>query len=187
MCREPVPISTPSDTQQFIQEEEPMRKSEVPEINTANIQPDLLVVPQEPVNAVSFGPADDDDDDYLYVKSGSTVSALYQALYDDDDDDDRAVEKTAYLLPLKNCKSDPSKQTYIKLKKSSVSLRVGGKYKISAAVRNPKGKTTYSSSNKKVAKVSSKGVVTALKKGKARITVKNNGVKRTFNVKVNKR
>ena len=118
---------------------------------------------------------DDDDDDYLYSLS-RTVSKGYS--YDDNDEEE--IEKTAYLLPLKNTKSDPAKQTYIQLKKSSASMYVKGTYKISAAIRNPKGKTTFTSGNSKVAKVSSKGVVTALKKGIAAITVKNNGVKRTF-------
>ncbi|MBQ7503922.1 MAG: S8 family serine peptidase [Ruminococcus sp.] len=120
---------------------------------------------------------DDDDDDDLYTKSAMS--------YDDDDDDDYPEStKTAYLLPLNNTNSDPAKQTYITLKKSSASLYVKGTYKIKATVRNPKGKTTYKSSNAKVAKVSSSGKITALKKGTAKITVKNNGVKKTFTVTV---
>ena len=120
----------------------------------------------------------DDDDDDLYTKSAMS--------YDDDDDDDDydEVSRTAYLLPLKNTKSDPAKQTYITLKKSSASLYVKGTCKIKATVRNPKGKTTYKSSNSKIAKVNSSGKITALKKGKAKITVKNNGVKKTFTVTV---
>ena len=120
----------------------------------------------------------DDDDDDLYTKSAMS--------YDDDDDDDDydEVSRTAYLLPLKNTKSDPAKQTYITLKKSSASLYVKGTCKIKATVRNPKGKTTYKSSNSKIAKVNSSGKVTALKKGKAKITVRNNGVKKTFTVTV---
>lgn len=119
----------------------------------------------------------DDDDDDLYTKSAMSYD-------DDDDDDDDEVSRTAYLLPLKNTNSDPAKQTYITLKKSSASLYVKGTYKIKATVRNAKGKTTYKSSNSKIAKVSSSGKITALKKGKAKITVKNNGVKKTFTVTV---
>ena len=65
-----LPVNAPSAPA-----EEPMRKAEVPEINPANIQPDLLVVPQEPVNAVSFGPAEDDDDDY--VPAPEPIRATY--------------------------------------------------------------------------------------------------------------
>ena len=41
----------------------------------ANAQPDLLVVPTEPVNAVSFGPPEDDDDGY--VPAPDPISATY--------------------------------------------------------------------------------------------------------------
>ncbi|MGN0460168.1 MAG: Ig-like domain-containing protein, partial [Ruminococcus sp.] len=44
--------------------------------------------------------------------------------------------------------------------------------------------TTYKSSNTKVAKVDSKGKVTALKAGTAKITVTNNKVSKTFTVTV---
>ena len=44
--------------------------------------------------------------------------------------------------------------------------------------------TTYKGSNKSVATVSSKGVVTGKKKGTAKITVKCNGITRTFKVTV---
>jgi uncharacterized protein YjdB len=77
----------------------------------------------------------------------------------------------------------PAKTT-IKLSKTSAKIYVKGKTTIKATVKNGKGKTTYKSSNTKVAKVSSKGVVTALKKGTAKITVTNNGVKKTFKVTV---
>ncbi len=77
-----------------------------------------------------------------------------------------------------------TKKTTVKLGKTSASLYVKQTVKISATVKNGKGKTTYKSNNKKVAKVSAKGVVTALKKGTAKITVTNNGVKKIFTVKV---
>ena len=48
----------------------------------------------------------------------------------------------------------------------------------------PVSKVTYKTSNKKVATVNSKGVVTAKKKGTAKITVKCNGITRTFKVTV---
>ena len=48
----------------------------------------------------------------------------------------------------------------------------------------PAGKITYTSSNKKVAAVNSKGVVKGIKKGKATITVKCNGITKKFVVTV---
>ena len=64
-------------------------------------------------------------------------------------------------------------------------MYVKGTYTIkSSAVLNPVGKTSYTSSNKKVVKVTSNGKVTALKKGSATVTVKNNGVKKTIKITV---
>ena len=57
----------------------------------------------------------------------------------------------------------------------TVELYVGDKLPLEATVTPKKArgtKLTWSSSNKKVAKVNSKGVVTAKKKGTATITVK---------------
>jgi hypothetical protein len=76
------------------------------------------------------------------------------------------------------------KKTTVKLAKSSATLYRKGKTTIKVTVKNGKGKTTYKSSNTKIAKVSSKGVVTAVKAGTAKITVTNNGVKKTFKVTV---
>ena len=47
-------------------------------------------------------------------------------------------------------------------------------------------KITYKSSNEKVAKVSSKGIVTGVNAGKAAITVTANGVSKNFSVTVTK-
>ena len=77
-----------------------------------------------------------------------------------------------------------SANTAIKLKKSSAKVYTKKKFKLKFTVTYPKGKTTFKSSNKKVAKVSKTGIITAVKKGKAKITVKNNGVKKVFTVRV---
>lgn len=69
------------------------------------------------------------------------------------------------------------------LKKSSASIKVNGKTTIKAT-SNIKGTVTYTSSNPAVATVSSKGVVKGVKKGAASITVKCNGVSKTFKVTV---
>ena len=75
------------------------------------------------------------------------------------------------------------KKPSFKLVKSSAKLKKGKKttIKVKAA---PVSKVTYKTSNKNVATVNSKGVVTAKKKGTAKITVKCNGITRTFKVTV---
>lgn len=75
------------------------------------------------------------------------------------------------------------KKPSFKLVKSSVKLKKGKKTTIRVKVA-PVSKVTYKTSNKKVATVNSKGVVTAKKKGTAKITVKCNGITRTFKVTV---
>ena len=75
------------------------------------------------------------------------------------------------------------KKPTFSLVKSSASLKKGKKVAIKVKAA-PVAKVTYKTSNKKVATVSSKGVVTAKKKGTAKITVKCNGITRTFKVTV---
>lgn len=61
-----------------------------------------------------------------------------------------------------------------KLNTTKVTLKKGKTYKLT--ISNKVGKAVFKSSNSKVAKVSSTGKITALKKGKAVITVKTNGI-----------
>ncbi len=75
-------------------------------------------------------------------------------------------------------------ETAIILKKSSAAVYVKGTAQIKATVKNGKGKTTYTSSNKKIAKINSSGKITGVKKGTATITVTNNGVSEKFKVTV---
>ena len=75
------------------------------------------------------------------------------------------------------------KKPSFKLVTSSVKLKKGKKTTIRVKAA-PVSKVTYKTSNKKVATVNSKGVVTAKKKGTAKITVKCNGITRTFKVTV---
>lgn len=73
------------------------------------------------------------------------------------------------------------------LKKNVLTIAKGKKVKLKVTVSPVKAsqKVTYKSSNKKIASVSSKGVVTAKKKGTAKITVKTtNGKKKVIKVKV---
>lgn len=74
----------------------------------------------------------------------------------------------------------------IKLKKKSGKVKVGKKLKIKATASN-KGKITYKSMNKKIAKVSKKGVIKGVKAGKTKIKVTCAGVKKYFKVTVVKK
>jgi uncharacterized protein YjdB len=77
--------------------------------------------------------------------------------------------------------------TSVKLNKTSVTVNKGKTYTLQGTI-SPSNSTdtlTWSSSNSKVAKVSSKGVVTAVAKGTATITVKTtSGKKATCKVTV---
>lgn len=75
------------------------------------------------------------------------------------------------------------KNPTLKLAKTSASIKVGKKTTIKPKT-TPSGTIKYTSSNKKIATVSSKGVVTGKKKGTAKITVTCNGVSKTFKVTV---
>ena len=69
------------------------------------------------------------------------------------------------------------------LTKSSATIKKGKTTTIKSKAA-PANKVTYTSSNKKVATVTSKGVVKGIKKGKATITVKCNGIAKKFVVTV---
>ncbi|MGN0312016.1 MAG: Ig-like domain-containing protein [Lachnospiraceae bacterium] len=69
----------------------------------------------------------------------------------------------------------------LEVSQTSLTVKKGKKVTIKATA-TPNSKITYTSSNKKVATVTSKGVVKGIKKGKATITVKANG--KTIKVKV---
>lgn len=77
----------------------------------------------------------------------------------------------------------PAAKTTVK-PTAAKSIYVGKTTTVKPNVKNGKGTTTFSTSNKKVATVSSKGVVKGIKKGTVIITVKNNGVKGKVTIKV---
>lgn len=79
--------------------------------------------------------------------------------------------KATYKLTVKN----PT----FSLTKSSATIQKGKTTTIKSKAA-PAGKVTYTSSNRKVATVTSKGVVKGIKKGKATITVKCNGITKKF-------
>lgn len=71
-----------------------------------------------------------------------------------------------------NASTNKKEKAKIKVSKTNKKVKKGKKYKITYSVVSGSGKVTFKSSNKKVATVSAKGIVTAKKKGKATITVK---------------
>lgn len=79
----------------------------------------------------------------------------------------------------------PTPHPVLKLTKNAGSIYVKGTMKTPYKVVEPYGKTTFSSSNTKVAKVNASGVITGVKAGKAVITVKHykSSVKFTITVK----
>ena len=81
----------------------------------------------------------------------------------------------------------PNPPSKVTLNKKKATLVVGAKLTLTAKLKPTGAKTTltWTSSNKKVAKVTSKGVVKALKKGTATITVRtSNGLKATCKITV---
>ncbi len=67
---------------------------------------------------------------------------------------------------------------------SKTKIYIAGTSKIT--VENSKGATEYKVSNKNIAKINSKGVVTGIKAGTTKITATNNGVTKTFKITVKK-
>ncbi len=96
---------------------------------------------------------------------------------------------TSSTVPTTNpTKPNPTKpvvkKTTVSLNKYNGTLYVKGSTTIKAIVKNGKGKTSYKSSNTRIAKVNSVGKIIAVKVGKAIITVTNNGVKKIYTVTV---
>lgn len=86
------------------------------------------------------------------------------------------------LLPTTNIQAKTKKQPI--LNKSKITLSVGKSYQLK--VKNNKKKVSWSTSNKKIAKVNKKGKITAIKKGSCKIYAKFSGKKLTCKVKVKK-
>jgi uncharacterized protein YjdB len=93
------------------------------------------------------------------------------------------VKITAQVGSYKKVVTIKVRNASLKLAKTAATVKKGKTttIKVSAV---PTGKVTYTSSNKKVATVTSKGVVKGVKKGTATITVKCNGMTAKFKVTV---
>lgn len=94
---------------------------------------------------------------------------------------------TTYLYATANGITAKAKITVkaptLTLKKASATVKEGKTVTIKATA-TPSGKVTYTSQNKKVATVTAKGVVKGIKKGTTTITVKANGVTKSFKITV---
>ena len=82
------------------------------------------------------------------------------------------------------CEWDLSKNVILTAVKTNVTVSKGKTYKLKYQVYPVNKKVTFKSSNRGVATVSAKGVVTAKKKGTAKITIKAGAKKVTVTVKV---
>lgn len=67
--------------------------------------------------------------------------------------------------------SIPKLKPFVKLKKKSLSLTAGNSYRLKASYARGDSAKKWKSSNKKIATVSKKGVITARRAGRVRITV----------------
>lgn len=121
------------------------------------------------------------EDSAVYLDDVKIVKADGTVLTEKDFTSDKAVAGGYHIAPsndegpgqsMKIVKLTDNKALTVKADKATV--KVGKKVKIKATA-TPATKITYTSSNKKVATVNAKGVVTAKKAGKAKITVKANG------------
>jgi len=83
----------------------------------------------------------------------------------------------------KSCAVTVKKPT-LTLKKYSATIKKNKTVKITVKKNNPSGTVKYSSANKKIATVTSKGVVKGKKKGTTTIYVKCHGITKKFKVKV---
>lgn len=77
------------------------------------------------------------------------------------------------------------KKISLKLNKTSLIMGINQTAQLTASVNGPSQKITWSTSDKTVAQISSNGKITALKRGKATVRAKANGVTATVKVTVN--
>ncbi|MCH5298570.1 MAG: Ig-like domain-containing protein [Ruminococcus sp.] len=133
------------------------------------------------------------DDDFMSVEKACNLDpSLAEALVNKSENigivpvEERPTESSAETTPTESPTeiNTLSAKTTVTVKNAPKTLYVKGTAQINADVKNGKGATTYKSSNTKVAKVSTSGNITALKKGTATITVSNNGVSKKFTIKV---
>ena len=88
------------------------------------------------------------------------------------------------IPPVEPTTEAPKPATTLTLKAAKTSIAYGATTTVKATVKNGVGKTTFKSSNTKVATVNAKGKVVAKGVGSAKITATNNKVSKTVTIKV---
>ena len=120
----------------------------------------------------------------IYLDNVSVRTAKEEAFDNDfDENPEDSLFETVGKGEEKSVKLKRFTAGKLSVKKEKVTLKVKKKVNL-GAVADPTDKITYFSANKKVATVNSKGVVTAKKKGKAKIYVYANGYELLVNVTV---
>lgn len=98
-----------------------------------------------------------------------------------------ALKRTQQALEeaQKKLSASSAKKTVIRFDKKKYTVKKGKSVRLGVTIKNQNGaKVTYKSANKKIARVSKKGVVKGLKKGKTKITVTCNKKKKSVTVQV---
>ena len=92
---------------------------------------------------------------------------------------------TVYVLQPNPTEPTPTEaKTIVNFLSYATVLTEGNTYQTSVSVYNPKGATTYTSSNTYVATISNSGLLTAVSPGTTQITVTNNGASAKFTLQV---
>lgn len=147
------------------------------------VEPTVPVTPDEPDESTVPDESDEANDYNTPDESDETDD------YGTPDESDETDEPEA-SRPAQTGKPEKKKASVksIKVNSTNVKLKKGQKFAIKVT-KNPvfaTDKITYSTSKKKVATVSKKGVITAKAKGSCKITVKCNGKKKIIKVTVKK-
>ena len=118
----------------------------------------------------------------LEAQRAADAAAAAQRLLDEFKNS-MAVETALWKNMMDEVRSAQASKAVIKTNKSKYTVKAGKTVKIKASSSDG-SKLTFKSSDKKIAKVNTKGKITGVKKGKATITIKASGVKKKVKVTV---
>ncbi|MGN0489822.1 MAG: Ig-like domain-containing protein [Ruminococcus sp.] len=139
-------------------------------------EPTEIFEPTEPQPPIQTSPTYNTEEPTIPCISDPTTAPGYTEPWETDPTNRPIVTPQLIVLPHK---------TTISLSSSKGSVYVKGTKQIKATVKYGRGETTYKSLNLSVAKVSSGGKITGVKKGKAIIVIKNNGAVTHYTITVN--
>ena len=94
-----------------------------------------------------------------------------------------AIVTAAYGGSNRTCTVRIQEPSFV-LSASSIKVKKGGKYTLDIRERKPAGRISYSISNRRIADISSGGVITGKKPGTTYLTLKCNGISRTVKISV---